>query len=653
MSSEERASELLDLYWDGLLAEEGRRELEAILAESEPARKLFLQSARLHASLRLSLKTSDPAASVRRTRAAKARYPGLGIALGAAAALAIALLGILVATRPRPARPAAETAERKSAPPVPAPVPRPPDNPVRTVERPPEAPPPPVEVPRPAPPPEKPPAPPRDPAEPAPPPREPAPAPPPRETRAAVADLTEVKGTAWLLEGPERAAARAGGALLSGQGLETGTPGGAVLKLPDGTRVELMPGTSIGEAKSARMNLRSGALAAQVVRRPPGDPLVFSTPHAEMTVLGTALRILVEADRTRLEVAEGKVRLRRTLDGRSVDVAAGQFAVAEASRGELAARPLPTALEALAARMEPGSWAELATEGFGQRLLDVGGAQSVLLLAEEAAWDPGDRRLHVLGYAGPDSTKHVVYEEKANSWRNLPAPGLSGIGNAYDHVALDPKGRRLYFRRYNSASVHELDLAKGGAWQPLPPMPGNPTIIGALEFFPELGGPVFAGGGAVYLYQPGAQRWKILAQGLPMAGYNNFAEVDTLRKVMVFGGGNGSRDLHRLDASGKPSKLRGEAPIPPGQLDSIVVADPSGGRILVLSRKEDGRFFEFDALSERWSPLPAPPVQVMRPSRGGQTAAASLPTHGVVIFLTYDFDESKVYLYKPQKRGSK
>jgi hypothetical protein len=61
--------------------------------------------------------------------------------------------------------------------------------------------------------------------------------------------------------------------------------------------------------------------------------MVFSTPHAEAIVLGTTLRLAVEAGdkgSTRLDVEKGKVRLTRTADGKSVDVLADHFAVAAA-----------------------------------------------------------------------------------------------------------------------------------------------------------------------------------------------------------------------------------------------------------------------------------------------------------------------------------
>lgn len=70
--------------------------------------------------------------------------------------------------------------------------------------------------------------------------------------------------------------------------------------------------------------------------------MIFVTPHGQARVLGTSLRIGVEAGaggQTRLEVEEGLVRFTRTLDGRSTLVGAGFSVLAGAAAGPLV--PLP------------------------------------------------------------------------------------------------------------------------------------------------------------------------------------------------------------------------------------------------------------------------------------------------------------------------
>jgi len=163
----------------------------------------------------------------------------------------------------------------------------------------------------------------------------------PRPTLATVraATLDEVEGEVWILVGQARTAAKSGQALLAGSGLETtGRHGRAAVRFDDGTRLALGPDTRVRDlleagapARGKRVFLAEGELTAQVKPQPSGRPTVFETPHAEATVLGTTLRLVVDprdTSATRLEVTEGKVRLKRLTDGKSVEVTGGHFAVA-------------------------------------------------------------------------------------------------------------------------------------------------------------------------------------------------------------------------------------------------------------------------------------------------------------------------------------
>jgi hypothetical protein len=111
---------------------------------------------------------------------------------------------------------------------------------------------------------------------------------------------------------------------------------------PDGTRVELRGETEVRDLAPKRLFLARGALEARVTKQ--ASALIFDTPQAEAKVLGTTLRLQVDAKGTLLEVDEGKVRLTRTSDQKAVDVVAGTFALAS----ELKQKPLPKATVLLA-----------------------------------------------------------------------------------------------------------------------------------------------------------------------------------------------------------------------------------------------------------------------------------------------------------------
>jgi ferric-dicitrate binding protein FerR (iron transport regulator) len=150
----------------------------------------------------------------------------------------------------------------------------------------------------------------------------------------AVAKLDRVEGDVHILVDGERKPAKAGQELQASTGVATG-PGksGASVLLADGTRFSIGPDATLKDiakgARGTKVTLTLGTIVADVAKQPTDQPLVFATPHAEARVLGTVLHLVVAPAQTRLEVKEGKVRLTR--DAKSVDVAAGQYAVAGAA----------------------------------------------------------------------------------------------------------------------------------------------------------------------------------------------------------------------------------------------------------------------------------------------------------------------------------
>jgi len=170
---------------------------------------------------------------------------------------------------------------------------------------------------------------------------------PTKETAVAAAFLVDVKGEAFSLREGARSPAKPGQWVLSGEGLETGDGlSTAVLKFSEGVRLEVGTGTIVGrmsnptDKEGRRIELTRGSVLATVEKQPVGSPLVFATLQGEAAVTGTVLRLTVDPDKTgatRLEVYEGRVRLKHLTSGKTVDVTGGHTAVA-APGVELAAR---------------------------------------------------------------------------------------------------------------------------------------------------------------------------------------------------------------------------------------------------------------------------------------------------------------------------
>ena len=145
------------------------------------------------------------------------------------------------------------------------------------------------------------------------------------ETRAAVAVVESVDGTA------------SGAPVLPGQDF-TAT-GFTVIKYPDGTRLEVSRHTKLAgltQTPGKRIALLDGAVRFDVPRQPVGQPLVVATPQADVTVLGTRFTVTASEGRSRVDVEEGRVRLRRLADRAVIDVPTGHYAIV-ASGAEFAA----------------------------------------------------------------------------------------------------------------------------------------------------------------------------------------------------------------------------------------------------------------------------------------------------------------------------
>jgi ferric-dicitrate binding protein FerR (iron transport regulator) len=116
------------------------------------------------------------------------------------------------------------------------------------------------------------------------------------------------KGAGFFVNGREHAAE----ALHPGDRLEA--PRGCWLKLryADGTTfiIEGHARLQLGAAgPGKRVGLERGAVEAEVARQPKEAPLVFRTPRAEVTVVGTRLRVGTNGGATWVRVDEGKVRV--------------------------------------------------------------------------------------------------------------------------------------------------------------------------------------------------------------------------------------------------------------------------------------------------------------------------------------------------------
>lgn len=310
-------------------------------------------------------------------------------------------------------------------------------------------------------------------------------------------------------------------------------------------------------------------------------------------------------------------------------------------------KKVDTILGRLARSMKPGTWAELKTVGHTRELLKVGN-HHIYQYTHDACWDPKTRQFFFLGQGHYSDLKFTCFSDHTNSWTTLPTPwwqrdekkGFGPIGHAYGNNALDPAGY-FFHQQYGTYTVHRCDIARG-SWDTLPEVPKNMGQGGhssALEWFPELGGLVRLSGSILAVFDGKEQKWRLISnKKLPLGELHHFAEYNPVHQLMVFGGGNKSNALYKLDKTGQVTPLK--AP-PLASLDNthryLIRADSVTGDYLVVSNV-DKKFFAFDPVRDSWRELPNDV-----PEYDGMVAAP-VSTYGVILCCSYK--SGKVWLYK-------
>ncbi len=169
---------------------------------------------------------------------------------------------------------------------------------------------------------------------------------------AIVATVERVQGEAFILDRGRKQPARTGAVITVGQGLFTvGRGSNARIAFADRTSLEVRGDSAVGQIDDTQAGkglfVARGSVDAQVAPQPPGRPMIISTPHAEATVLGTRLALLIGQTSTRLEVLEGRVSFARHVGGEPVVVESGQYSLAaedKADKLQVGSKPRGSAL---------------------------------------------------------------------------------------------------------------------------------------------------------------------------------------------------------------------------------------------------------------------------------------------------------------------
>jgi hypothetical protein len=155
-----------------------------------------------------------------------------------------------------------------------------------------------------------------------------------RDSQAVAITLADVEGNV-IVRRPRSGDqyARSQLRLQGGDTLRVQFDARVTLRYEDGTEVQLAGETELTVpdllAGGKQLELQRGELSAVVAPQPVGKPMLFTTPHAEATVVGTQLRLVVRDRETQLDVTEGRVQLaeRKTRDSLLVETAESALAI--------------------------------------------------------------------------------------------------------------------------------------------------------------------------------------------------------------------------------------------------------------------------------------------------------------------------------------
>jgi len=146
--------------------------------------------------------------------------------------------------------------------------------------------------------------------------------------RSLMLTVVQIAGAVERAAGDTAVALALDAVVRPGDLVTTGKDGSATMKYPDGT--VLVVGarsmlTLLPRSKAKRLQIHCGTLVADIAPQPRGDPLVMSTPHWDVEVLGTRLTLTVRQDTTRVELSEGRARVTRLADGETMDIRPGRY----------------------------------------------------------------------------------------------------------------------------------------------------------------------------------------------------------------------------------------------------------------------------------------------------------------------------------------
>jgi hypothetical protein len=301
-----------------------------------------------------------------------------------------------------------------------------------------------------------------------------------------------------------------------------------------------------------------------------------------------------------------------------------------------------SALADLAASMSSGQWSDFTMGGLNFSLINVPGTAGLHTVVEYCAkghWDSVHKKIQFWGQGHNSDTKLLTWDDNTNQWTAVSSQpfdgsGGSNIGHAYYHMALDPATGDIYLHPYFGTTVYKKPY--GSAWTTIANCPNAANqITGGLEWLPGLnsgaGGLCYTDAVGVWTWNPGTNTWTTRTTSLAGTGpYHNWSAV--ANSNVYFGGGNGSTQFYRCNASGTVTEEATDTPFTGGiwafENNSPVLPHPNGVGLLQFQNSAGGSVRYWNGTS--WSTLGTQNIQHQR------WFAVTVHEYGVLVFVSTD-----------------
>ena len=300
-------------------------------------------------------------------------------------------------------------------------------------------------------------------------------------SRGALLEVVGVYGGAAWSDGQKRVPLVVGARLPAGTIETEGETATAEVRLADGTHFT-MHGCAeavFSDGDGKQVTLKRGKVTAFVAKQETGRPLRVRTPAANLEVLGTVFSLDAVPQRTSLAVSHGRVRLRRLVDGREVEVGAEQHVAASLVSSD--------ALVPQVMKTPPIEWAlhfDLAPESFTGTWIAAAGLDPAFIAAEpvvEMRHDDGRLFVHhsVIVRSASNSPADAFASLTANSVLRLRLRIKKQLPLQLMIATRRPNGS--FGGNFESMKLHPQIVA-GPDWQTL-----EVPIRGFVSIHPERG----------------------------------------------------------------------------------------------------------------------------------------------------------------------